>query len=200
MNSWKSIDWISNTAWLLFYSVGILLFLSLFWWDYINQYRTINATYRREEVLVQQFYQEYAKITAQKKEYDQQNMQFIAKMNNSLSTSSLQSLMGNSKGVKIQSKAAKQNADILESSFSVSGTVASTKQFRDLIKSLQNSNYALEISFPIKLQSVKGGLKYTIGIKSFTKKNATPMSANPDKAVTQGGITIPASAIPNSTQ
>ncbi len=183
MWSFKQIDWVTNTVWLLFYAVSLLLFLAFFWKDYINDFRSQNATYRREEILVSETHKQYISLLTQKNNYEKDHSLVLQKISNPISSSNLQAIFSGSPNIKALENKHPATQGIQESLFQVSGVVKNTQELKKILHTIQNGPYAMEIDFPIEFKKTKKGLQYLIGIKAFSKIDSAYDSFIPQEAL-----------------
>lgn len=192
MYALKQVNWITNTLWLLFYTIALLAFLAFFWRDYIDDFKKANVNYRREEILVSETHKQYTNVLSQKNGFESQNAQSISKMHSSLGSGQLQNIFSGATVKTLQTPNQKID-NVTESRFQVSGTAKNTKELKEMIAAVQNSPYVMELNFPVKIEKTKAGLKYTIGVRSFN-------TTLPASGSGFGTIPIPPSAMPDSIQ
>lgn len=193
--AFKQINWVTNTLWLLFYSVALLLFLTLFWRGYVEDFKATNVNYRREEILVSETHKQYTTLLAQKNSFEANNTRAISKMHSTLDSGQLSSLFAGS-SVKPLKTPAQKNKNVAENRFEVSGMVKNTRELRTMLQSIQNNPYVMEINFPVKFEKTKRGLKYSIGVRAFN----TTIPATGGGVGGGGAIPIPPSALPDSVR
>ena len=87
-----------------------------------------------------------------------------------------------------------QTKGVAENRFEVSGVVKNTRELRDMLRSIENNPFVMEINFPVRVEKTKRGLKYSIGVRAF---NTTIPGGG---IAGGGGAMIPPSALPDSVR
>ncbi|MDE6978747.1 MAG: hypothetical protein K2O85_04180 [Helicobacter sp.] len=191
--AFKQINWVTNTLWLLFYTVALLLFLTLYWRGYVEDFKATNVNYRREEILVSETHKQYTTLLAQKNSFEANNTRAINKMHSTLDSKQLAGIFAGS-SVKPLKTPTQKNKNVAENRFEVSGVVKNTRELRDMLRSIENNPFVMEINFPVRFEKTKRGLKYSIGVRAFN--TTIPESG----IVGRGGAVIPPSALPDSAR
>ena len=190
--AFKQINWVTNTLWLLFYTLALLLFLTLYWRDYVEEFKATNVNYRREEILVSETHKQYTTLLAQKNSFESNNTRAISKMHSTLDSKQLASIFAGS-SVKPLKPPKQQTKGVAENRFEVSGVVKNTRELRDMLRSSENNPFVMEINFPVRFEKTKRGLKYSIGVRAFN-------TTLPESGMMGGGAMIPPSALPDSVR
>ena len=190
--AFKQINWVTNTLWLLFYTVALLLFLTLYWRDYVEEFKATNVNYRREEILVSEIHKQYTTLLAQKNSFEANNTHAISKMHSTLDSKQLTGIFAGS-SVKPLKTPTQKNKNVAENRFEVSGVVKNTRELRDMLRSIENNPFVMEINFPVRFEKTKRGLKYSIGVRAFN-------TTIPESGMMGSGALIPPSALPDSVR
>lgn len=190
--AFKQINWVTNTLWLLFYTVVLLLFLTFYWRDYVEEFKATNVNYRREEILVSEIHKQYTTLLAQKNSFEANNTHAISKMHSTLDSKQLTGIFAGS-SVKPLKTPTQKNKNVAENRFEVSGVVKNTRELRDMLRSIENNPFVMEINFPVRFEKTKRGLKYSIGVRAFN-------TTIPESGMMGSGALIPPSALPDSVR